>query len=273
MVQLRKSRKSFRKTRGRKTRQRKNEKRKSRKTRSTRKTGGLGEVMIESEIYKLASKIGELIKITSKSRVAKAFGPVNKEQVQAIEVSKVIQDIFDWLIGKKGKWGSNSCYFHSEYVMCQRKKMIYYYIAVHLYILFKVFINLTDSYAPYEQLITKFENHKTKYNGYTSGNGTPNGEYLVHWLKEGEKSFLFRVVETLYESIDEYQESQEAEVKNKIKKQLYGEKAVVEFPQSTRSNLLKIKQLCIFDVLMEKHTQTFKENGWVNTLKDQRSEK
>ena len=40
MVQLRKSRKYFRKTRGRKTRQRKNEKRKSRKTRSTRKTGG-----------------------------------------------------------------------------------------------------------------------------------------------------------------------------------------------------------------------------------------
>ena len=64
MVQLRKSRKSFRKTRGRKTRQRKNEKRKSRKTRSTRKTGGLGESIIEWEIYKLASKIGELIKLT-----------------------------------------------------------------------------------------------------------------------------------------------------------------------------------------------------------------
>ena len=64
MVQLRKSRKSFRKTRGRKTRQRKNEKRKSRKTRSTRKTGGLGESRIAmANLQELASKIGELVKL------------------------------------------------------------------------------------------------------------------------------------------------------------------------------------------------------------------
>ena len=276
MVQLRKSRKSFRKTRGRKTRQRKNEKRKSRKTRSTRKTGGGGEETIADKIKELASKIGELIKITSELRVAKAFGPVNVEEVQAIEVSKAIQEIFNWLI----KWKLVRCYFNSEYATCQRKKMIYYYIAVHLYLLFKVFINLTDSYKPYEQLISKFENHKTKYDNYTVQAGSGGGEVLAQWLKEEEK-YIFGVVETLYNSIGiikDYQESQE-KVKNKIKTQLYEEKEVglkkagFKFPQITRSNLLNIKQLCIFDVLTEKHTQTFKENGWVNTLKDQRFEK
>ena len=187
MVQLRKSRKSFRKTRGRKTRQRKNEKRKSRKTRSTRKTGGLGESRIENKINQLTSMIGELIKLEH-----------DKEQKIA-----EIQTIFNWLI----EWKLVRC---DEDVTCQRKKMIYYYIAVHLH---KCFI-----YAKHEEkqedsvhqkrLIAKFEKHKKKYNDSTSGKGTPVGgdDPFNIWKHDGESKFISGIVKTLYDSILEVNE-------------------------------------------------------------------
>lgn len=197
MVQLRKSRKSFRKTRGRKTRQRKNEKRKSSKTRSTRKTGGLGESIIANKIKELASKIGELIKL---SRI---------DIEHASEKMGEIQEIFDWLSRRKwGRCGDGDA-------TCDRKKMIYYYIAIHLFVYFTKIIlknnddtGHTERGGQKEDLNAKFEKHKTKYNASTSGKGTPVGEDdpLNMWKNQGEPKFISGIVKTLYDSILEEEE-------------------------------------------------------------------
>ena len=191
MVQLRKSRKSFRKTRGRKTRQRKNEKRKSRKTRSTRKTGGDGESIIEWEIYQLASKIGELIKLKH-----------DKEQKKKDASKKIveIQKIFDWLIGRK----LVSC---GEDATCRRKKMIYYYIAVHLFMCFRKFIitttNAAEEGGQEEKLITKFEKHRNMQ----VKNIIFTGDHPHSlWKSKGEPNFISGIVKTLYDSILEKNE-------------------------------------------------------------------
>ena len=165
MVQLRKSRKSFRKTRGRKTRQRKNEKRKSRKTRSTRKTGGGGEETIAHNVYKLASNIGELIKHLDK--VEPDYSLMFK--------SAESQQIFLWLTSKKRMMSrSNSCEMdgwkervRAPAATCHRKKMIYYYIAINLFICYKkLILNEVDAYGIEKKLIAKFKKHKTSYKGY-----------------------------------------------------------------------------------------------------------
>ena len=184
MVQLRKSRKSFRKTRGRKTRQRKNEKRKSRKTRSTRKTGGLREEKIADKIKELASKIGELVKLQH-----------DKEQKEedAFEKKKEIQKIFNWLIN----WKLVSC---GKDATCQRKKMIYYYIAIHLFMCFRKFIITTtndeEEGGQKEELIAKFENHRTR-------EGVREAERQTWW---DETRFIGDIVEILYDSILEQEE-------------------------------------------------------------------
>jgi len=187
MVQLRKSRKSFRKTRGQKTRQRKNEKRKSRKTRSTRKTGGLRESIIEYEIYKLASKIGELVKV---------------DTLYTLEKKKKIEEIlktFDWLIGKKS---GISCTFDTT---CDRKKMIYYYIAIHLVM---CFIYAKSSYLTEEKtikdnLIKKFEKHRGKQEKDNIASHFFSSNY---WKEKGEQNFISGIVKTLYDSILEENE-------------------------------------------------------------------
>ena len=181
MVQLRKSRKSFRKTRGRKTRQRKNEKRKSRKTRSTRKTGGDGEEKIADKIKELASKIGEVI---------------GNDLDETRKKGKIveIQGIFNWLI----KWKLVRC---GKDATCQRKKMIYYYIAIHLFVCFREFIlkgRQSEVLAKiYENLIAKFEKHTIP---------KASVQEVSKWLIVGEMVFITDIVKTLYDSILEENE-------------------------------------------------------------------
>ena len=206
MVQLRKSRKSFRKIRGRKTRQRKNEKRKSRKTRSTRKTGGLGESRIANKIKELASKIGELVKLEhdkeERERERKRKneeqkedeGDEQKKEEEEKQKKEEILAMFKWLTGDKS---GISCTFNKitlSYGTCHRKKMIYYYIAIHLLICFRKFI-LKDAYEEdttiYDNLIAKFEKHKEKRK--SAG---------MIWRREKEeKEFISGISEKLYNSI------------------------------------------------------------------------
>jgi len=200
MVQLRKSRKSFRKTRGRKTRQRKNEKRKSRKTRSTRKTGGYGEEEIANNVYKLASNIGELVKQQHDKEQKK-----EEEEEDASKKIVEILKIFDWLTSdEKGKRMSNSCerdrylaFAVGTATTCHRKKMIYYYIAIRLFMCFKKFIlqamHKGEYDTIYDNLIAKFEKHKDKYR-YSLRRGTKSGD-------EEEKKFISGIGEKLYNSI------------------------------------------------------------------------
>ena len=128
MVQLRKSRKSFRKTRGRKTRQRKNEKRKSRKTRSTRKTGGdWKDWRWNKGSEKIKQKVKEWVEliITDEGKL------INDAEMES-KMGK-IDEIINFLNNDKGFHGisRSSC---GENQWCQREKMIYYSIAVHLFL-------------------------------------------------------------------------------------------------------------------------------------------
>jgi hypothetical protein len=195
MVQLRKSRKSFRKIRGRKTRQRKNEKRKSRKTRSTRKTGGHGEEKIADKIKELASKIGELVKLDT------LYTPEKKKK----KITE-IQQIFNWLTGDKSGIRCTFNRITSSYGTCHRKKMIYYYIAIHLVMCFiyaKPYY-LDDDKTIKEKLINKFEKHKGKQeedNIVFAGD-----DPLNIWKEKGEQNFISGIVKTLYDSILEENE-------------------------------------------------------------------
>ena len=194
MVQLRKSRKSFRKTRGRKTRQRKNEKRKSRKTRSTRKTGGLGESIIANKIKELASKIGELVKIEHDKEVGKKKEEQEEQEQQDKQKKEEILAMFQWLTGDKR---GIRCTFDTT---CHRKKMIYYYIAIHLLICFRKFIlkerRSEEDTTIYANLIAKFEKHKKKW----------KSAVMIWRGEKEEKEFISGIGEKLYNSIFEEDE-------------------------------------------------------------------
>jgi len=266
MVQLRKSRKSFRKTRGRKTRQRKNEKRKSRKTRSTRKIGGLGEEKIANNVYELASKIGELVKIEhdKKERERKKEEQKQKkeeqkqkkeeqkqkkeeqkqkkeEQKQKKEVEEVEEEVeeveeeekqkeeeilamFQWLTGDKS---GITCTFNRialNYGTCHRKKMIYYYIAIHLFMCFEKFIlkKRERETTIYNNLIAKFKKHKDRYR-FSFGmiwRGKKEKKKFISGIGEKEEEFISGIGEKLYNSILEKEEKGEKEEKE------YGKKLV-----------------------------------------------
>jgi len=156
MVQLRKSRKSFRKTRGRKIRQRKNEKRKSRKTRSTRKTGGdLKDLLPNQGSEKIKQKVKEWVELIITDK-----GELIDDTEMETKMGKIYK-IINFLNNDKGFHGisRSSC---GENQWCQRRKMIYYSIAVHLFWCLPTNIQ-RERQVHLEDLNAKFSKFREKY--------------------------------------------------------------------------------------------------------------
>ena len=156
MVQLRKSRKSFRKTRGRKTRQRKNEKRKSRKTRSTRKTGGdWKDWRWNKGSEKIKEKVKEWVELIITDK-----GELIDDTEMETKMGKIYK-IINFLNNDKGFHGisRSSC---GENQWCQRRKMIYYSIAVHLFRCLPTNIQ-TEKQTDLEWLNAKFSKFRDGY--------------------------------------------------------------------------------------------------------------
>ena len=152
MVQLRKSRKYFRKTRGRKTRQHKNEKRKSRKTRSTRKTGG--DWIPNKGSEKIKQKVKEWVEL-----IINDPGKLIEEREMETKMEK-IDEIIKFLNNDKfAEFSRSSC---GDNGWCQREKMIYYSIAVHLFWCLPMNIQ-RDRKTDLNGLNAKFSKFREKY--------------------------------------------------------------------------------------------------------------